>query len=87
VRVLCAARSGLTCRVHRRMYALVVGAVLTLFAFLLLTGRYINDGPILLRISDRHGLHAGDLFIIGGWTVGMTALVLLTTSRGPARHS
>jgi hypothetical protein len=69
------------------MYALVVGAVLTLFAFLLLTGRYITDGPILVRISERHGLHAGDLFIVGGWAVGMAALFLLTTSRGPARHS
>jgi hypothetical protein len=63
------------------MYALVVGAVLTLFAFLLLTGRYINDGPILVRISDSHGLHAGDLLIIGGWVAAMASLVLLTTSR------
>ena len=69
------------------MYALVVGAVVTLFAFLLLTGRYINDGPILVRISDGHGLHAGDLFVVAGWAVAMTALVLLTTSRGPIRSS
>jgi hypothetical protein len=63
------------------MYALVVGAVLTLFAFLLLTGRYINDGPTLVRISEAHGLHAGDLLIIGGWVAAMASLVLLTTSR------
>jgi hypothetical protein len=69
------------------MYALVVGAVVTLFAFLLLTGRYITDGPILVRISDGHGLHAGDLFIIAGWAAAMTALVLLTTSRGQIRSS
>jgi hypothetical protein len=69
------------------MYALVVGAVLTVFAFLLLTGRYITDGPILVRISDGHGLHAGDLFVIGGWAAAMSALVLLTTTREPARSS
>jgi hypothetical protein len=64
------------------MYALVVGAVLTLFAFLLVTGRYINDGPTVVRIVEDHGLHVGDLFVIAGWAVAMTALVLLTTSRG-----
>ena len=32
---------------------------LSLFTFLLLTGRYIIDGPALLRIIAGHGLHAG----------------------------
>jgi len=66
------------------MYALVVGAVLTCFAFLLLTGRYITDGPVLVRIGDGHGLHAGDLFVIAGWLVAMTALVLLTSRPAPS---
>ena len=69
------------------MYALVVGAVLTVFAVLLLTGRYINDGPTLVALTDDHGLHAGDLFVIAGWVAAMTALVLLTMSRAPARPS
>jgi hypothetical protein len=69
------------------MYALVVGAVLTLFAFLLLTGQYISDGRVLIRINEDHGLHAGDLFVVVGWAVGMTALVLVTTSRGSLRSS
>jgi hypothetical protein len=69
------------------MYAVVVGAVLTVFAFLLLTGRYINDGPILVALTDEHGLHAGDLFVIAGWVAAMTALVLLATSRAPVRSS
>jgi hypothetical protein len=73
--------------VHKLIYALVVGGVLSLFAFLLLTGQYINDGPILIRLTDEHGLHAGDLFVIGGWVIAMASLVLLTTSRGPARPS
>jgi hypothetical protein len=68
------------------VYAGVVGAVLTGFAFLLLTGRYLTDGPVLVRLGDGHGLHAGDLFVIAGWLAAMTALVLLT-SRGPSRRS
>jgi hypothetical protein len=72
---------------QRRLYALVVAAVLTLFAFLLLTGRYLNDGAILVRISDAHGLHAGDLFVIAGWAAAMASLVLLVTSQGPVRSS
>lgn len=72
---------------QRRLYALVVAAVLTLFAVLLLTGRYINDGPILVRVDDAHGLHAGDLFIIAGWVAAMASLGLLLTSRGPVRSS
>jgi len=72
--------------VRRRVYAGVVGAVLTGFAFLLLTGRYLTDGPVLVRLGDGHGLHAGDLVVIAGWLVAMTALVLLT-SRGPSRRS
>jgi hypothetical protein len=47
------------------------------FAFLLLTGRYINDGPVLVTVSSNHGLHAGDLFVIAGWAVSMVALLAL----------
>jgi hypothetical protein len=66
----------------RRLSALVVGAILSGFAFLLLTGRYINDGPVVVAVTESHGLHAGDLFVIAGWAVGMGALVLLTRQRG-----
>lgn len=47
------------------------------FAFLLLTGRYINDGPVLVTLSSGHGLHEGDLFVIAGWAVSMVALFAL----------
>jgi hypothetical protein len=47
------------------------------FAFLLLTGRYINDGPVLVTLSSQHGLHEGDLFVIAGWAVSMVALLAL----------
>jgi hypothetical protein len=68
--------------VLRWLCALVVGGILSAFTFLLLTGRYINDGPVVIALSESHGLHAGDLFVIAGWVAGMATLVLLTRSRG-----
>jgi hypothetical protein len=62
----------------RWLYAGVVGAVLTGVTLLLPTGRYLNDGPVLSTLTVDHGLHAGDLFVIAGWLVATTALVLLT---------
>ena len=69
-------------RVLRWLSALAVGGILSTFTFLLLTGRYINDGPVLITLSRSHGLHAGDLFVLAGWAVGMAALVLLARDRG-----
>ena len=62
----------------RWLYTLVVAAILSGFTFLLLTGSYINDGPVVVRLTASHGLHAGDLFVLVGWAVGMTTLGLLT---------
>lgn len=61
----------------RGLLALGVGGILTAFTFLLLTGRYSNDGPVVVELSESHGLHAGDLFVITGWAVGMVALTVL----------
>jgi hypothetical protein len=52
------------------------------FAFLLLTGRYINDGPVLVTLSSEHGLHEGDLFVIAGWALSMVALFVLAAMPG-----
>jgi hypothetical protein len=65
--------------------ALVVGAVLSGFAFLLLTGRYINDGAVVVSLGASHGLHVGDLFVLAGWAVAIAALVVLAT--GARLHS
>ncbi len=64
----------------RWLYALVVGGIVSGFTVLLLTGRYINDGPVVITLTRSHGLHAGDLFVITGWAVAMAALVLLARS-------
>lgn len=66
--------------VLRWLCALLVGAVLSGFAFLLVTGRYINDGPVLVRLTATHGLHLGDLFVLAGWAVAMLAVTRLTVT-------
>ena len=71
--------------VVRWLYALVVGGIVSGFTALLLTGRYINDGPVVLSLTTSHGLHAGDLFVIAGWVVAMAALVLLAKGAGRVR--
>ena len=67
----------------RWLCALVVGGTLSAFTFLLVTGDYITDGPVLVAVTKTHGLHAGDLVVMAGWAVAMAALLLL--ARHPSR--
>jgi hypothetical protein len=62
--------------------ALIVVGVLTGFAGLLVTGEYINDGEVVLRVTQRHGLHLGDLFVGAGWALAVLAVLVLTVRRG-----
>lgn len=56
---------------------IVVGLVLSGFTALLLQGTYAFEGPVVLRVTYEHGLHAGDLLLLVGWAVAMGALALL----------
>ena len=69
--------------VLRWLSALVVAGIVSGFTFLLLTGDYINDGPVVVAVSESRGVHAGDLFVFAGWAVAMAALGLLIRRRGP----
>jgi hypothetical protein len=62
--------------------ALVAIGVLTGFAALLITGRYLADGPVLVTLTENHGLHEGDVFVGAGWVVAVVAVVVLTVRRG-----
>ena len=66
----------------RWLCALVVAGVLSGFALLLVSGRYINDGPVVVDVSPGHGLHAGDLFVIAGWAGAMVAVLVLAVRPG-----
>lgn len=67
--------------VLRWLFALVAAGMLTAFAALLLTGRYFNEGPVLVSLSETHGLHKGDVFVITGWAAGMLSLTGLLLVR------
>ena len=69
----------------RSLCSVVVGAVLSGFAFLLLTGSYVADGPVVAEVSREHGVHAGDILVISGWGVAMLALAWLAVGRGRRR--
>ena len=70
--------------VLRWLFALVIAGIVSAFAVLLLTGRYLADGPVLLRIGPDHGVHAGDLFVVLGWAAALLAVVGLV--RAPGRR-
>lgn len=70
--------------------AAVAGTVVSGFAFLLVTGRYLNDGPVLTRLAKDWGVHLGDVFVVAGWVVAMAMLAVLAapyrlSSRGGRR--
>ena len=68
----------------RWLSALLVAAVLSAFAVLLLTGEYLNEGPVLLSLTPTHGIHEGDLFVVLGWAAALLAVVGLI--RAPERR-
>ncbi len=55
----------------RWLCALVIAGIVSAFAFLLLTGQYINEGPVLVPLTEDHGIHEGDLFIATGWAAAL----------------
>jgi hypothetical protein len=67
----------------RLLYATVVEAVLSGFAFLLVTGEYFDEGRVVVVLTRAHGLHSGDLFVLAGWALATAALVGLAL---PARR-
>ena len=71
--------------VLRWLSALVVVGIVSGFTFLLLTGDYINDGPVVVAVTESRGLHAGDVFVLAGWAVAMGALGHLVRERGRLR--
>lgn len=69
----------------RWLAALVVGGIVSGFTFLLLTGDYINDGPVVVALTESRGVHVGDLFVLAGWAVSVAGLGVLARKRCPVR--
>jgi hypothetical protein len=60
-----------------------VALVLTGFALLLLSGRYLREGPVVATVSENHGIHRGDIGIVSVWGLGMIGLGITMSSRRP----
>jgi hypothetical protein len=67
--------------VLRWLVGLVAAAVLSVFAVLLLNGRYRAEGHVILQLSEDHGIHRGDVLITVGWLIGMIAVAVLLLER------
>ena len=63
----------------------MIGAVVTWFSLLLVTGEYSEEGAVLFAVSSEHGVHKGDLMVIACWAVSIVALLVLTASPSRAR--
>lgn len=57
-----------------RVRRVTAAVVLSVFAYLLISGTYFFEGPILLLLTTTHGVHLGDLGILLAWAVAMVAL-------------
>lgn len=47
-----------------------------MFAYLLVRGQYIREGPVVLLLSEERGwgVHRGEMLIAGGWLVAIIAI-------------
>ncbi len=66
----------------RWLFAIVIAGIVSAFAVLLLTGEYLNEGPVLLSLTPTHGVHEGDLYVLGWWAVALLAEVGLLRATG-----
>jgi len=58
-----------------RVLLLVVGACLTVLTLMLLVVPSAAMGPVIVDVRG-HGLHQGDVPVLGLWVMGMGAVVL-----------
>lgn len=58
----------------RHLLASVVGLAIAALTVLALAGSSRLDGPVLWVLSDRHGLHRGDLAVLAVGAVGLLTL-------------
>jgi hypothetical protein len=68
---------------RRWLLGLVVLLVMSSFALLLLHGRYVAEGPVVLSLSAEHGVHEGDIVVVVGWLIGVVAQFTLLLRRSP----
>jgi hypothetical protein len=72
--------------VLRWLCALVVGAVVSWFALMLVAGQGAEQGPILFAVWPGHGVHRSDLLVLAGWLVSLLALLVLVVAPASRRE-
>lgn len=58
--------------------------VLSAFYVLIVSGRVVTEGPVVLVLTRTHGVHLGDLFALGAW--GLAVGVLLASALAGAHR-
>lgn len=58
--------------------------VLSAFFVLIVSGRVVTEGPVVLVLTRTHGVHLGDLFALGAW--GLAVGVLLASALAGAHR-
>ena len=73
----------------RGTLGLVVAAIMTAFALLLVHGQYVLEGPVVLVLSASRGwgVHLGDLLVAGAWLIAVLALAGLVVHRPAGRDT
>ncbi|MGQ7297578.1 hypothetical protein [Quadrisphaera sp. KR29] len=65
--------------------------VLSAFLVLVVSGRVVTEGPVVLVLTATHGVHAGDLAALAAWGLAVSALLASALTgqrprgRGPLR--
>jgi hypothetical protein len=52
-------------------------AILTGFAFVLLVNRRPGVGPVVVELSEDHGIHVWDIPVFAVWVLGMVSCIAL----------
>ena len=60
--------------VLRWLFALVIAGIVSAFAVLLLTGEYVNDGPVIVTLGEDRGIHEGDVLVLAGWAAALLSV-------------
>jgi hypothetical protein len=63
--------------VLRRVVVLLLAAALTALVAIAVAGHDPEAGRVIWNVSDRHGLHSGDLLPLGIWAVGLIGCLVL----------
>lgn len=82
-----AAAAGRAAATGHWLTTAVTSAVLTAFAVLIVSGRVVTEGPVVLVLSRTHGVHLGDLGVLAAWCAGVAAPLARGLRRASSKPS